>query len=244
MKRSAVIGVVLLAAAAAFAAKKEKSPRETAREAFEAPFAAVFAGKTALPAAIAGGASREAYEWTFALPVEDDARLRFIRATLEDGQYRSGTLHYFGAPEQPLTADEFKVLRAQYPMAAVRGKEDGAVRLLVPTKVKQSQPVPPQLRYGLRINPLASLYGSLLPALPRLGVKTANVAYRVDYTHTGGKTETLGVVKNAKKQSELDDKAILARIGELSGLISVRERIDYLLDGSLAYVPCNPGSEK
>jgi len=239
MKKMTVVGIVLMASVAAFAAKKAKvapPPAEGSRAAFELPFKAAFEGKNVgVDEGVGVGGGVGDGEWTFALPVEDDSRLRFVRATMRGGKFEKGTLCYYGLPEQPLTADEFAGLRAKYPMAAACGTAGAAVRLLAPADAKWTKRVPPPMRYNVKLSPLESLYGSLLPALARLGVKASGVAVRVDFTGKDGKTVTLGTVRNARGKADLDEKAILGAIGEATGLVSVRERVDWLLEGTLTY---------
>lgn len=237
MKR---IAVVVLAACAAFsveAAKKELSPREAARLAFEKPYLDLFAGRTV---EVERGASGETGEraWTFALPIDRTERLRFARATLNGATFVKGTLAYFGLPEQELTAVEFRELRATFPMLGTTGGKGEPARLFAPTSKPLAYPVPQRVQRSLRVDVLGDLYGNFLATVAgRLKVKAGNVAYRVTYFDKDGKAHELGTVVNAKKRNLIDKDALLVRLGELSGRVSDRERIDYFLEGRLAFEP-------
>lgn len=234
MKRIAVVVLAACAAFSAVAAKKELSPRETARLAFEKPYLDLFAGRTV---EVESGETGER-AWTFALPIDRTERLRFAKVTLDGETFVKGTLAYFGLPEQELTAAEFRELRATFPMLGTAGGKGEPARLLAPTSKPLTYPVPVRMQRALKIDVLGDLYGNFLTTVAgRLKVKAGNVAYRVTYFDKDGTPHELGTVVNAKKRNVLDKDALLARLGELSGRVSDRERIDYFQEGRLAFEP-------
>jgi len=244
MKR---IAFVVLAACAAFsveAAKKELSPRDAARLAFEKPYLDLFVGRTVevekkeVRSKSEEGRSEGERAWTFALPIDRTERLRFAKVTLDGATFVKGTLAYFGLPEQELTAAEFRELRATFPMLGTTGGKGEPARLFAPTSKPLAYPVPQRVQRSLRVDVLGDLYGNFLAAVAgRLKVKAGDVAYRVTYFDKDGTPHELGTVVNAKKRNLLDKDALLVRLGELSGRVSDRERIDYFLEGRLAFEP-------
>lgn len=225
-----------------FAALQAAIPAaQQTRSAFEAELAKPFQSRKAVPAGLVDKALRsgpKASEWTFVLPIDAGSRLRFAKVSFKDGKYAVGTLHYFGLPAMKMTATEFSALRRKFVMAGVCENPDVPVCLFHPSERHLSMPVPERQADNLAISPLGELYGLLLTNLPRLKVKTDEVAFRVDFTGSDGRSFPLGIVRNVRGNERLEQATVLKALAEnCPKLVSERELTDYFLRGKIAYVP-------
>lgn len=208
------------------------SPQEVARRDFEKQYVEFFTGKTARPPSKSDSSSGRLL---IALPVDDDSRLQFIEATFLNGHFEHGTLHRFGLPDVLLSRSDFVELRRDYPMAAAGEFFKNDVVLLSPSSHKLSWKVPETMRRRFWIDPIADLYGTFLTSIGRLGVKTDDVAYRVVFIDKSGKKSELACIENKRGLSSLGSDKLLARLGEISGLVSDRERVEYFMSGTVQY---------
>lgn len=224
-----------------FAALQAAAPAQQTRQAFEMEFGKGFAARKAVPAKMVDKSllsGPKASDWTFALPLDAGSRLGFAKVTFKDGKYASGTLHYFGLPEMKMTAAEFSGLRRKFPMAGVCENPEAPVCLFHPTEKALSHPVPASQAIGLSFLPINELYGQFVANLHRLRVKTDDIAFRVDFTGSDGRSFPLGKVQNVRGKDRLEQPTILKSLAQgCPKLVSERELVEYFLAGNVAFVP-------
>lgn len=243
--------VATLASATFAAATPAPSSREEMRKAFERHWTPKFYNREIRPAELVAREFAELssarMDWTFALPVDDGSRLRFITATFEKGRFVSGTMHVMGLPDVSLTADDFKALRRTFPMLAVCDRKEAPACLFRPKIKNLKMPVPARQKLGIGLDPLREIYGEgfLSAVILRLCASPGAIRCRVTLTGSDGKTVPLGVVKCPRYPDRLNDKTIYAAIAAVRpDLVSEREQAEYYLGGSLDYEFVRPDGAK
>lgn len=215
--------------------------RQLRRSLFENERRQDFWGRMVLPAEISAkefsSFSATDVVWTIAMPIDKGDRLRFVKATFRKGRFVSGTMFYMGLPEVNLSADDFSALQDNFPMLAVCGTKDSPACLFRPRKTELTKPVPEKQILSLQLDPLREIYGDgFLTAILRLGVLTKDICCCVIFSGPDGKRFSLGTVRIPRFAEQLEASAVLAAITEAGpDLVSEREKVEYYIQGSLAY---------
>lgn len=216
--------------------------RSMARDEFHREWIPAFAGRKVLPAELAekGLSDFTANDvvWTIALPVGDDRRLRFIKATFKNGAFVSGTLHLMGLPAASLTPRDFALLRRRFVMLAVCDRPDAPACLFRPMGKPMVKPVPKRQALGLGVAPLDEIYGDpFLSEFGSLAVKNRDKLHcRVGFIGPEGRKFPLGEVQSSRGHERLDEKTICAALAvACPELVSERDTVEYYLKGSLTY---------
>lgn len=177
--------------------------------------------------------------WTFALPVAEDSRLRFIEATFSGGKFSRGELKSFGNKPEKLTAKAFAELREQFPMVASRRGNDRASVIYpakrTPTRVKT--PAHPQT---ISHDAAAQLIGAaFLQAIRgQLGVNVGELHFDVVFEGPGGFSCVLGRDRVSEKAAaDALRAAIETRWPKHKGMVSDRDVADAYASGHVVYRP-------
>lgn len=229
-------------AAAALAAGTALADAAAGRQAFVKSVGAAFAG-SALKAPEEVKASDDflrapgTTSWTIALPVAEDARLRFVEATFSGGRFSRGELKTFGNKPEKLNAKQFQALRERFPMAASKHGGDRASVVYpakrTPTRVKT--PAHPQ---SIRHDAVAHLVGRefLNAVRSQLGVNVGELHYEVAFEGPDGFSCVLGRdVVDEKAAAAALRAAIEARWPKRKGMVSDRDVADVYGSGHVVY---------
>jgi len=239
MKKILTIAVLLSIAPAAFATLAE------ARVAFERvqvePFArSVLVDYTAAPDASRYDKASGKASFAFAMPYARDMRLKFVTAEFDGGRFVGAKLHVLGFEPKSIDAAVFEKLRDETPMVSVRlGTDDvNPVSVLYPArKIPECVVVTDDLNLGF--NAVAYRLGTLGAAISRVGVSTANLAYRVTLTGKDGYAVDLGV---STAKDAILPKTVFANVRaglekrdpSRKGTISDRDIVDFRHGGTLS----------
>jgi len=223
---------------------EKKTPvmtRHVARGAFEGMWTKAFSGRKVFPSELVAKEYADftatGVVWTIALPVADDGRLRFVKASFRDGAFASGTMHWMGLPAVRLSADDLAALRKTFSMLAVCDRRDAPAVLFHAQERRLTKRVPEQHALNLGIDPLRELYGeAFLEAVRRLRVDLGTVRCRVVWKGPDGMRIVLGEVGIARSVECLGEKAVCEAVGAANpDLVSERERVERYLKGILSY---------
>lgn len=236
-------GAVLAMCAAADQKTNPHEKANLARVEFEKGPIAVFAKSVLVDYTVAAESNRHdrasgAGEWLFALPVARDERLRFARATFEDGRFVKGNLSVFGLPPKAVTAAEFEALRDGFPMIAIRVVADakpGRTACLYPAR----RDFPSEFKVSVKSVELGGgtvALGALGKSVRRLGVDTSRLGYAFVFSKDGfvadlgSPKETCGAAREEAIFAKLR-AAVEAADTDRRGLVTNRDLAD-LWDGA------------
>lgn len=243
----AIVGA--LAVLNGFAAEKKESPfkaLDEARAAFNKQEGESFRGTAAadyrtLPDAERFDTAAGAGKWVIALPLKDDARVRFVAAEFKDGAFVSGEMRMLGLKPEKVDAKAFAALREDFAMLAVRAGSTGKGRkcAFYPAgKVKDTQQNH-LIRYGvnMRVDPNGRYLGGLCGIDRPLGVNMKDVKYVFSLTTPDGDVidmSTLG--KKDKVMTVMREKLEALHPGK-KGQYSDRDIVDLYCEGLITYRP-------
>ena len=198
----AIVGA--LAVLNGLAAEKKESPfkqLDEARASFNKQEGEVFRGTAAadyrtLPDAERFDTAAGAGKWVIALPLKNDARVRFVAAEFKDGAFVSGEMRKLGLKPEKVDAKAFAALREEFAMIAVRAGTTGKDRTsaFYPAgKVKDTQQNH-LIRYGVSmgVNPNGRYLGGLCGIDRALGVNMKGVKYVYSLTTPDGDVLEMG----------------------------------------------------
>ena len=243
----AIVGA--LAVLNGFAAEKKESPfkqLDEARAAFNKQEGEVFRGTKAadyrtLPDAERFDTAAGAGKWVIALPLRDDARVRFVAAEFKDGAFVSGEMRRLGLKPEKLDAKAFAALREESAMLAVRAGSTGKDRVCAfypAGKVKDTQrnslnphgtnmSVDPNARY------IAGLCGIDRP----LAVNLKGLKYVYSITTPEGDVLEMGAERNGNKMTALMREQLEQLHPGKKGRYSDRDIVDMYCEGLITYRP-------
>ena len=243
----AIVGA--LAVLNGFAVEKKESPfkqLDEARAGFNKQEGEVFRGATAadyrtLPDAERFDTAAGVGKWVIALPLSDDARVRFIAAEFKDGAFVSGEMHKLGLKPEKLDAKAFAALREEFAMLAVKAGATGKDRTCAfypAGKVKDTQQNH-LIRYGVNmgVNPNGRYLGGLCGIDRALGVNMKGVKYVYSLTTPDGDVLEMGTEGNGNKMTPVMREKLEQLHPDRKGLYSDRDIVDMYCDGLITYRP-------
>lgn len=243
----AIVGA--LAVLNGFAAEKKESPfkaLDEARAAFNKQEGEVFRGTKAadyrtLPDAERFDTAAGAGKWVIALPLKNDARVRFVAAEFKDGQLVSGEMRKLGLKPEKVDAKAFAALREECAMLAVRAGSTGKDRTCAfypAGKVKDTQQNR-LIRYGVSmgVNPNGRYLGGLCGIDRALGVNMKGVKYAYSLTTPDGDILEMGVEGNGNKMTALMREKLEQLHPDRKGRYSDRDIVDMYCEGLITYRP-------
>lgn len=177
--------------------------------------------------------------WTIALPVSEDARLRFVEATFSGGKFSRGELRTFGNKPEKLTAKQFETLRERFPMVASKRGGDRA-SVVYPAKRTPTRVKTPAHPTSIRHDAVSYLVGAafLQAVRGQLGVNAGELHYEVAFEGPGGFSCVLGrdLVEEKAAVAALR-AAVEARWPKRKGMVSDRDVADTYASGHVVYRP-------
>ena len=243
----AIVGA--LAVLNGFAAEKKESPfkaLDEARAAFNKQEGEVFRGTKAadyrtLPDAERFDTAAGAGKWVIALPLKNDARVRFVAAEFKDGQLVSGEMRKLGLRPEKVDAKAFAALREECAMLAVRAGSTGKDRTCAfdpAGKVKDTQQNH-LIRYGvaMHVDPNGRYLSGLCGIDRPLGVSMKDVKYAYSLTTPDGDVLDMGTMGDGNKMTPPMREQLEALHPEKKGLYSDRDIVDMYCDGLITYRP-------
>ena len=243
----AIVGA--LAVLNGFAAEKKESPfkaLDEARAAFNKQEGEVFRGTKAADYRTLGVDDRfdrdpSSSKWVIALPLKDDARVRFIVADFRNGQFKGDEMRKLGLKPEKLTADGFAALREEFAMLAVKAGSTGKDRTCAfypAGKVKDTQQNH-LIRYGVSmgVNPGGRYLGGLCGIDRALGVNMKGVKYVYSLTTPDGDVLEMGTEGNGNKMTPVMREKLEQLHPDRKGLYSDRDIVDMYCDGLITYRP-------
>ena len=246
-KRVIVVGA--LAALSGFAAELKESSFKTideARSAFNKQEGEVFRGTAAadyrtLPDAERFDTAAGAGKWVIALPLKNDARVRFVAAEVKDGQLVSGEMRKLGLKPEKVDAKAFAALREEFAMLAVKAGSTGKGRTCAfypAGKVKDTQQNH-LIRYGvsMEVNPNRHYLGGLCGIDRPLGVNMKGVKYAYSLATPDGDVLEMGTMGDGNKMTPPMREQLETLHPDRKGLFSDRDIVDMYCDGLITYRP-------
>ena len=243
----AIVGA--LAVLNGFAAEKKESPfkaLDEARAAFNKQEGEVFRGTKAadyrtLPDAERFDTAAGAGKWVIALPLKNDARVRFVAAEFKDGQLVSGEMRKLGLRPEKVDAKAFAALREEFAMLAVKAGATGKDRTsaFYPAgKVKDTQQNH-LIRYGqqMRVDPNGRYLGGLCGIERPLGVNMKDVKYVYSLTTPAGDVLEMGTEGNGNTMTPVMREKLEQLHPDKKGRYSDRDIVDMYCDGLITYRP-------
>ena len=216
------------------------------RRVFNEKWGKVFGGTTAcdyrlLPDEARFDKAPGATKWTIALPLKNDARVRYISADFKDGAFVRGSLYKMGLRPEGLDAKKFAALREEFAMLAIDPESAGKNRVCAfypAGKVKDVQKND-LIRYGvqMRVDPNGRSLGGLCGIDKTLGVSMKNVRYAFSLTTPEGDVLDLGVPGRDFKMMATMRAKLEELHPEKKGQYSDRDIVDMYCQGVITYRP-------
>ena len=238
-----------LVALSGFAAEKKESPfkaLDEARAAFNKQEGEVFRGTDAADYRTLSDAERfdtaaGTGRWVIALPLKNDARVRFIKAEFKGGAFVSGEMRKLGLKPEKVDATAFAALREDFAMLVVRADETGKDRTCAfypAGKIKDTQQNQ-LIRYGvaMHVDPNGRYLSGLCGIDRALGVSMKDVKYAYSLTTPDGDVLDMGTMGDGNKMTPVMREKLEALHPEKKGLYSDRDIVDMYCDGLITYRP-------
>lgn len=258
MKRLIVLAGAL-AVLNGLGAEKPESPfkaMDEARAAFNKAEGGVFkdckaADYRTLPAEARPDAAPGAAEWVVALPLKNDARVRFIRAEFKDGRFVRGEMRRLGLKPEKLDAAAFAALRQESAMLAVPAEPAGTaaterVCAFYPAgKVADTQQNDlPTFGRNMGVNPTGRYVNGLCGIAKPLGVDVKGLKYAYTLTTPAGDVLDMGQTGDSRNMRLLMREQLEALHPKMKGRYSDRDLVDFYCKALITYRPAENGNAK
>lgn len=244
-----VAAVAALFVLSVFSAERKESPfkaLDEARVAFNKQEGEVFRGIAAADYRTLSDAERfdtaaGTGRWVIALPLKNDARVRFIKAEFKGGAFVSGEMRKLGLKPEKVDAKAFAALREDFAMLAVRSDATGKDRTCAfypAGKVGDAQQNH-LIRYGvaMHVDPNGRYLSGLCGIDRPLGVSMKDVKYAYSLMTPDGDVLDMGTMGDGNKMTPVMREKLEALHPEKKGLYSDRDIVDMYCEGFISYRP-------